>query len=106
MSKAGLSQLMEAEQKAADIIQAARLLKKQRKAQADQDAMGEITKYQDQKAQEFEQIKASQADGADDKLQQLSQNAEAACATLKQEFEANKDKAAAILCNYVGAGLL
>lgn len=62
-SKAGISALMEAEQKAADIIQAARLLKKQRKAQADQDALAEINLYKAQRQREFEGIKTAQAGG-------------------------------------------
>ena len=105
-SKAGISALMEAEQKAADIIQAARLLKKQRKAQADKDALTEINEYKDQKQAEFEAIKKGQSGGNDDYMSQIASEADSACAVLRQEYESNKDKAAAMLCGYVSTGLL
>ena len=105
-SKAGISALMEAEQKAADIIQAARLLKKQRKAQADEDALAEINLYKGQKQAEFEAIKTAQAGGNDDSMGQMAREADEACGVLRQEYEQNKDKAAAMLCNYVSTGLL
>ena len=105
-SKAGISALMEAEQKAADIIQAARLLKKQRKAQADKDALAEINEYKDQKQAEFETIKNGQSGGNDESMGQIASEADSACAVLRQEYEENKDKAAAMLCGYVSTGLL
>lgn len=97
---------MEAEQKAADIIQAARLLKKQRKAQADQDALAEINLYKAQRQREFEGIKTAQAGGNDDSVGLMAREADQACHVLRQEYDQNKDKAAAMLCGYVSSGLL
>lgn len=97
---------MEAEQKAADIIQSARLLKKQRKAQADEDALAEINAYRALKEGEFAQIVKVNEGGSDDTLGKLVAEADSACNVLKTEFEQNKDKAADMLCKYVSSGLL
>jgi|TARA_B110000208_G_C11664034_1_gene392744 V-type H+-transporting ATPase subunit G len=105
-NRQGIEQLMEAEREAADIIATARLLKKQRKSQADQDALMEIDAYKGKKAQEFNAITSSGAGSQDDSLTALAADAKRVCDTLDSEFTANKDKTTDMLIGMVTNGLL
>ena len=96
---------MAAERQAADIIATARLLKKQRRTQADHDALTEIDSYKEKKTQEFKGFVQSGAGGQDDSLLALATEAKQVCERLDNEFVANKEKTTDMLVKYVTNGL-
>jgi ATP synthase subunit G len=105
-SRQGIEELMAAERQAADIIATARLLKKQRRTQADQDALTEIDAYKEKKTAEFEGYVKNGVGGQDESLQALAAEAKQVCERLNNEFTANKDKTTDMLLKYVTNGLL
>ena len=105
-NRQGIDELMAAERQAADIIATARLLKKQRRTQADQDALTEIDAYKEKKTQEFDVVKTKGEGGQDESLQALAADAKQVCERLDNEFKANKDKTTDMLVKYVTNGLL
>ena len=105
-NRQGIDELMAAERQAADIIATARLLKKQRRTQADQDALTEIDAYKEKKTQEFDVVKTTGEGGQDESLQALAADAKQVCERLDNEFKANKDKTTDMLVKYVTNGLL
>ena len=105
-NRQGIDELMAAERQAADIIATARLLKKQRRTQADQDALTEIDAYKEKKTQEIDVVKTKGEGGQDESLQALAADAKQVCERLDNEFKANKDKTTDMLVKYVTNGLL
>jgi len=105
-NRQGIEQLMEAERQAADLIATARLLKKQRKTQADQDALMEIDGYKQKKSQEFDMIAQAGAGGQDENLAALAADAKEVCNRLDSEFQANRDRTTDMLVKMVSNGLL
>ena len=105
-NRQGIEQLMEAERQAADLIATARLLKKQRKTQADQDALMEIDGYKQKKSQEFDMIAQAGAGGQDENIAALAADAKEVCTRLDSEFQANRDRTTDMLVKMVSNGLL
>ena len=105
-NRAGIDALMEAEREAADIIATARLLKKQRKSQADQDALMEIEAYKEKKTLQFQTHVASGAGGQDESLAALASDAKKVCDRLDNAFVSNKNATTDMLVGFVSNGLL
>lgn len=103
MAEAGIQKLLEAEEEAAKIVQAARVARNKRLAAADAEAAGEIERFRAEMEAKFQAEMSTGDEGSDGHERELEEEAKRETEALTKGYEENKKTVQDLMLHYVCA---